>query len=83
MGGQGDWYKNVRVTGTQRMRSREQGRGEAICPLGFPQGVNSETHERGNVMKPLEENLRQSKDCFTRIKIIAWGILLGLKRKYL
>lgn len=30
-------------------------------------------------MKSLEENLRQSKDCFTRIKIIAQGILLGLK----
>lgn len=30
-------------------------------------------------MKSLEGNLGQSKDCFTRIKIIAQGILLGLK----
>lgn len=30
-------------------------------------------------MKSLEENLRQSKDYFTRIKNIAQGILLGLK----
>lgn len=76
---QGDGCEKVRMTGIQRMKSREQGGGEAICPLGFPQGVSSETRGRGNVMKSLEENLRQSKDCFTRIKIIAWGILLGLK----
>lgn len=67
------------MTGIQRMKNGEQGGGKVICPLGSPQGVSSETHGKGNVMKSLEENLRQSKDCFTRIKIIAWGILLGLK----
>lgn len=65
--------------GVQRMKSREQGEGRAIFPRSFPQGVSSETHGRGNAMKSLEENLRQSKDCFTRIKIIAQGILLELK----
>lgn len=67
------------MMGIQRVTGREQGGGEAICPLGFPQGASSETHGRGNVMKSPEENLRQSRDCFTRIKIVARGILLGLK----
>ena len=62
----------------QGNKSDKQGAGEAICPLEFPQGASSETHGRGNVMKSLEENSRQSRDCFTRIKIIARGILLGL-----
>lgn len=75
---QGDGYEKVRGWGTGNEKQGARG-GKAICPLSFPQGVGSETHGKGNAMKSLEENLRQSKDCFTRIKIIAQGILLGLK----
>lgn len=67
------------MMGIQSIESREQGGEKAICPCSFPHRVGSETHGRGNVMKSLEENLRQSKDCFTKIQIIAQGILLGLK----
>lgn len=60
-------------------KTGKQGGGKAICPLSFPQGVSSETHGRGNVMRSLEEDLRRSQDCFTRIKITARGIRLGSK----
>lgn len=75
---QGDGYEKVRGWGTENEKQGAGG-GKAVCRLSFPQWVSSETHGRGNAMKSLEENLRQSKDCFTRIKIIAQGLLLGLK----
>ena len=70
----GDGCEKVRMMGIQE--DWKAGR-KAICPLSFPQGVSSETHGRGNVMRSLEEDLRRSQDCFTRIKITAWGIRLG------
>ena len=71
---QGDGCEKVRMMGIRE--SREEGKQFVLC---FPQGVSSETHGRGNVMRSLEEDLRRSQDCFTRIKITAWGIRLGLK----
>lgn len=71
-----DVRKRDRVTENKKQGARG---GTAICSLSFPQRVGAETRGRGNVMKSPEENLRQSKDCLTKIKIVAQGILLGLK----
>lgn len=57
---QGDGYEKVRGWGTENEKQGARG-GKAICPLSFPQGVGSETHGKGNAMKSLEENLRQSR----------------------
>lgn len=56
----------------------KQGERKAVCPL-ISHMESVQKHMGGNVLKSLEENLKQSKDCFTRIKTVAWGILLGLK----